>query len=32
MDWIIRWLENPTIFPLWVQLQQRATETPPAPP
>ena len=32
IDWMIRWLENPTIFPLWVQLQQRATGTPPAAP
>lgn len=32
IDWMIRWLENPPVFPLWVQLQQRATETPPAAP
>lgn len=30
IDWMIRWLENPPVFPLWVQLQQRATGTPPA--
>ncbi len=32
IDWMIRWLENPPIFPLWVSLQKRATETPPAAP
>jgi hypothetical protein len=32
IDWMIRWLENPDIFPLWVKLQQRATGTPPAAP
>ena len=32
IDWRIRWLENPPIFPLWVSLQKRVTETPPAAP
>jgi hypothetical protein len=32
IDWMIRWLENPDIFPLWIKLQQRATGTPPAVP
>ncbi|MCX6607812.1 MAG: hypothetical protein NTV52_30080 [Acidobacteria bacterium] len=32
IDWMIRWLENPPIFPLWVSLQKRVTETPPAAP
>ncbi len=32
IDWMIRWLENPPIFPLWVSLQKRLTETPPAGP
>jgi hypothetical protein len=29
---MIRWLENPPVFPLWIQLQQRSTGTPPAAP
>lgn len=32
IDWMLRWLENPPIFPLWVALQKRLTETPPAAP
>lgn len=32
IDWMIRWLENPPVFPLWIQLQQRSTGTPPAAP
>jgi len=32
IEWIIRWLENPPIFPLWISLQKCVTETPPAAP
>ena len=32
IDWMIRWLENPDIFPLWIKLQQRPKGTPPAAP
>ena len=32
IDWMIRWLENPPIFTLWVSLQKRLTGTPPAAP